>query len=113
MSTANNWLGELNRVIDQRIDDPNLDNLELARSLSMSERQFIRKVKALTELTPQKYVRRYRLQTARYYLENGIHKTVKGAAAAVSYRSVSYFIAQFELEFNVRPLHILKKYGWR
>lgn len=107
------WLSHLKQLIDERLQDSNLDNHTLAQLLLMSERQLTRIVKDLTGLSPQKFVRRYRLQVARQWLTTDNYQTVKAVAAAVSYRNVSLFITQFEAEFGLRPLQLLKQSGWR
>jgi AraC-like DNA-binding protein len=107
------WLSHLKQLIDKRLDDPHLDNLTLAQSLFISERQLARRVNELTGLPPQKFVRCYRLQKAQQWLHDGTYQTVKSVAAAVSYRNISFFITQFEAKFGVRPFQVLKQAGWR
>ena len=47
------------------------------------------------------------------YLKSGDYRTVNETAYSVGYLNVSYFISQFEKEFNVKPLQVLQNSGWR
>lgn len=113
MQGSKNWLQRLNSIIEKHLDDPSLNNLQLAHELTVSERHLFRKVKELTGMPPQKYLNQYRLRRALRYLENGKYRTVKETSFAVGFRSVSYFIRQFERAFGKRPLQVLREAGWR
>lgn len=108
-----NWIVRLNNIIESSSKNLNLENKELAERLEISERDFFRKVKKATGLTPQKYLRKYRMHQAYANMKDGIYKTVKETAHSVGYINVSYFIIQFEKEFDKKPLQILKEFGWR
>ena len=107
------WLLHLDKIIEKQIGEVALDNERLARQLAVSERNLFRKVKEMTGLSPQKYLRQYRLHQAIKYLKNGRYRTVKETSNAVGYANVSYFISLFEDQFGVKPLSILQEEGWR
>ena len=107
------WLSRLHQIIDRNPVNPELNNQKLAQKLEVSERDLFRKVKKITGLSPQKYLRRYRLHKAMQFLENGKFRTVKETGYAVGYSNVSYFITQFEKEFGKKPFQVLKENGWR
>lgn len=109
----NGWLDRLHQVILEKLNSGDLSNSAIAFQMCISERHFIRRVKAITGLPPQQYIRRFRLQIARQFLENGTYRTAKAAAIAVGYTNPSYFISQFEKEFGCKPLAILRQFGWR
>ncbi len=113
MPSENKWLARLRQAIRENIAGGGLDNTALAAHMGVSERHLIRRVKQLTSLSPKQYVRQQRLQRARQLLKEGACRTVKAAAGAVGYTSVSYFISQFEQEFGRRPLEVLREVGWR
>lgn len=108
-----NWLSRLNRIIEKEGKGLKLSNEGMANKMATSERDLFRKIKSYSGLSPQKYLRRYRLKKAKLFLETGKYRTVKETAEAVGYSKVSYFIKQFELEFGKKPLQILKDNGWR
>ena len=91
MPEERRWLSRLDQMIDEDMSKGPLYNRQLAGLIQISERHFIRKVKAHTSVSPQHYIPRRRLQRARQYLESGEYRTVREAAAAVGYASTSYF----------------------
>ena len=113
MYNTEGWLGRLDLIIERNIDNTTLNNEIIAAEISISERHLFRRVKELTGLSPQRYLRRYRLHRAMRLLTNGQHRKVKEAASAVGYANTSYFIKQFEIEFGRKPLRVLQEAGWR
>lgn len=113
MSNASKWLSRFDALIEKDLGDDSLTNENLAREMVVSERQLFRKVKELTGLSPQQYLRRSRMNQAMKYLRDGRFRTVKETAYAIGYMNVSYFISQFEDEFGLRPLQVLQEEGWR
>lgn len=111
--SSKNWLSRLDAVISKHLKDIYLDNKKIASELKISERQLFRKVKELTDLTPQKYLKMQRLQKAMDFLKSGKFRTVKETAQAVGYIKSNYFSIQFEKQFGKKPLEILRELGWR
>ncbi len=113
MSHGKQWLLRLEQVVSQNLRDGDLSNDKIAAAIEISERHLFRRVKQLTGMSPQKFIRQYRLKRARQLLEEGHCTTVKDASAAVGYVNTSYFISQFERAFGKRPLEVLRESGWR
>ena len=113
MLGSQRWLNRMNQIIENRFDDSSFSNQALASEMDISERHLFRKVSQLTKLTPQKYLRKYRMSKAYNYLKTGKYHSVKETAYAVGYINISYFIRQFEKEYGLRPLQVLKENGWR
>lgn len=107
------WLGRLKDLIANSPVNTPFDNKQMAQSLGISERDLFRKVKEITGLTPQKYLRKHRLNQAMLFLNAGKYRTVKETCYAVGYSNASYFVSQFEKEFGKKPLQILRDRGWR
>ena len=112
-SEEKKWLKRLHRILDQYLSEISLDNEQIAELMGMSERQFYRKVKAVTKQAPNQYIRSYRLEVAKTYLEQGKFRTVREISFAVGYANVGYFNQQFKEKFGKTPLSILKEFGWR
>ena len=113
MSGEKKWLKRLEKLIKEHLKNGELSNEEIAIQFDISKRQLFRRMKELTEMSPQKYIRQYRLYLALKYLENGTYKTVKDAAEAIGYTNTSYFINQFEKQYGKKPLSVLRESGWR
>lgn len=107
------WLDRLHRIIMEQMHSGDLSNDALALQMEISERHFFRRMKELSGEPPQRYIRRYRLQWAKKYLETGTFRTVKETARAVGFANPSHFIRQFEKEYGQKPLEVLKEWGWR
>jgi AraC-like DNA-binding protein len=113
MCNGSAWLRRFDQLVVAQIDNVSLNNEQLASQVHMSERHLFRRIKELTGMPPQKYIRKKKLAHAKHYLENGFFLTVKETAYAVGYINISYFIQQFEKEFGRKPLSILREAGWR
>ena len=93
------WLTEVNEIIDKEMTNSAFNIDELAHQSSMSKRQFYRKVKSITGLTPNKYVREYKLQKARILLERNEVRTLAEAAYAIGFDTPHYFATLYEARF--------------
>ncbi len=113
MPAQEKWLLRFDQLVHKQLENGQLCNEKLATEIEISERQLFRKIRQLTGLSPQKYIRQFRLKLARKYLEKGTYKTVKETSEAIGYTNTSYFISQFEQEFGKRPLEVLREAGWR
>lgn len=107
------WLKQLNKVIEENLVSDNFYNNTISEILNISERQLYRKIKEITNRSPNEYIRHYRLQLAKDYLEKGTYFTVKEISHAVGYTNVGYFQKNFQQLFGKKPLDILKEAGWR
>lgn len=107
------WLEKINEIMKDSLYNPDINNLKMAKALDISERELFRKVKMTTGLSPQKYFRKYRLNKVMELMKKGEFSTVKESGIAIGYSNTSYFIHQFEKEFGMKPLQVLKEFGWR
>ena len=113
MYESKKWLERLERIIKKYLGEATLSNQKLAEEIKISERHLFRRVKEVTGLSPQKYIRKLRLKMAYKYLKAGEYRTVKEVSKAVGYINTSYFITQFEKEFGKKPFAVLREAGWR
>ena len=75
----------------------------LANKMFLSERQFSRRLKSATGLSPSEYLQEVKLQRARYLLECKAYLTVNEVAAACGYSSGSYLTKVFQERFGRLP----------
>lgn len=113
MMILKKWQSRLDYILAKQSKVYVYNNESLAKALEISERQLFRHIKKSTGLSPQKYLRQYRLQQAMNLLQTGKYRTVNETAYAVGYSNVGYFIAQFEKNFKKKPLQVLQENGWR
>lgn len=107
--TQSTWLHTLNQLLLKNIKSNTFTNADLAEQMYMSERAFYRKIRQETGYTPNHYIRRIRLQTAKELLVSGEYENVKEVANQVGFAKVSYFSQLFEQTFGKRPANLLKK----
>ena len=85
------------------VENFDLDINFLAHEMAIGKRQFARKVKMNTGLSPGKYIQEVRLQHARKLLEQKTHYSVSNVCYAVGYKRPKYFSQQFKLRFGRLP----------
>ncbi len=97
------WLEDLENVLKEKLGDFNLTAEQLASDLNLSRRQFFRRVKMLTGLTPNQYMLEIKYNHARYLFENRIKSSVKAVAFEIGVKDVKYFSKQFKQRFGKLP----------
>lgn len=97
------WLASLEKIVAAEVQNDQISVTWIADQLHLSERHFQRRLKTLTGLSPNAYIREVRLQEARRLLEQGLAQTVKEAAWAVSFRDEKYFAQIFRERFGKYP----------
>lgn len=107
------WIKRFEQAIDLNLSSTFLTNHHLAKAMEISNSHLTRKVKELTGITPNQYIRQRRLDTARKYLQEGTYLTVRQTASAVGFINVGYFNRKFIARFKISPFQVLKDNGWR
>lgn len=83
---------------------------EFAGAVGMSERQFHRKIKEYTGLTPGKYIRGIRLDEAKELIEKNRYITIREVVNAVGFTKISYFTQLFIKRFGASPDDLIKSH---
>ncbi|NRA50482.1 MAG: response regulator, partial [Phaeodactylibacter sp.] len=103
-SADQQWLQEIEEATKNALEKGiKLNTLVLAEQVFLSERQFARRLKKLTGLTPNAYIQEARLQLARQLLERQTYTTVNEVAQAAGYSSGSYLSKVFHERFGKKP----------
>ncbi|MDX1409620.1 MAG: helix-turn-helix domain-containing protein, partial [Saprospiraceae bacterium] len=107
LSREHQFVEDLQKHIEARLDDPDLGVDELSRSMHMSRAQLYRKWSALTGKPLGEFIRVARLHKARHLLmHSGLNVTE--VASEVGYRNLSTFSRSFRAEFGVKPSALIK-----
>lgn len=101
------FMNRLNEAVNQNIDDPDFQVQDLAKAMLISQDQLYRKVKALTELSVNQYIRHVRLAEAKKLLATQKY-TVSEVVYKVGFNNASYFTKAFKKEFGVLPKEYLQ-----
>jgi AraC-like DNA-binding protein len=96
------FLNKLVNVIHSYFEDVDLDVDKLAATMNMSRATFYRKVKSISELTPNEFIRLIRLKRAAELLRDKKY-SINEIAFIVGFSSSSYFSKCFYKQFGILP----------
>ena len=102
------FLEHLNEVIRQHLDDSDLDVEKLARYLNMSRPTLYRKIKSISDLTPNELINITRLKKAAELLLDGNYKIYE-VATMVGFGSQTNFGRNFSKQFGMTPSDYITK----
>lgn len=104
----NEFLEKINKLIEDRLSSEKIDIGYLADNLCMSNSTLYRKMKALTGLSTNEYIRKIKMQYAERLLLEGKYN-ISEVAFKVGINSTVYFRQCFKEEFGMAPSDYLKK----
>jgi AraC-like DNA-binding protein len=97
----NKFLEKLESITAEVYTDTDLDITQLSARMAMSERQLQRKIKALIGITPNNFIKEFRLNKAKVLLQNG--SQIGRIALDVGFSSQTYFGRCFKEMFDSTP----------
>ncbi|MFK7907419.1 MAG: two-component regulator propeller domain-containing protein [Chitinophagales bacterium] len=100
------FIQKILKLIYKRIGDTNLNVESLAAEVFLSRSQLYRKIKALTGLNVNAFIRKIRLEEAKKTLENG-NINISEVCYAVGFSSPSYFSKCFREHFGQLPTDVV------
>lgn len=95
-------------IIDQEISNAEISIEEIGTRLGLSRVQFYRKIKAITNYSPNEILKNRRLKTAYNRLVSS-ESTVSEIAYSVGFSSPGYFAKCFREHFGELPLEVQKR----
>lgn len=104
------FLEKLNAEILANIGNENFYIESLAENMFMSRSNFYRKVKALLGVSPNEYLRTFRLEQAATLLRTGEY-TVSDIYMYVGFSSISYFSSCFKRHFGMAPSKYIEEHA--
>ncbi|AUP78693.1 hybrid sensor histidine kinase/response regulator transcription factor [Flavivirga eckloniae] len=96
------FLYKLKETVENNIQDQNLTLQSLAEEVNVSRGQLFRKIKALTGLTPNNFIKSIRLKHAVQLLDNKNFR-VSEVAFLSGFKEASYFSRCFKEEYGCSP----------
>nr|WP_321408417.1 substrate-binding domain-containing protein [uncultured Carboxylicivirga sp.] len=102
------FLEKFHQIVEDHIADPELNVENLGKSIGLSRVQLYRKIKAITNYSPNELVKIIRLKKA-YSLFSTGEKTVSEVAYDTGFTSPSYFAKCFKEFYNESPSSMLKR----
>ena len=104
----NEFLEKINKLIEDRLSSEKIDIGYLSDAMCMSNSTLYRKMKALTGLSTNEYIRKIKMQYAERLLLEGKYN-ISEVAFKVGLNSTVYFRQCFKDEFGMAPSDYLKK----
>jgi AraC-like DNA-binding protein len=101
------FIDKINTLIEERLQADKIDISYLAGHLCMSTSTLYRKMKALTGLSTNEYIRKIKMQHAERLMLEGKY-TISEVAFRVGINSPVYFRQCFKEEFGVSPSDYMK-----
>ncbi len=102
----NDFVQKVVDYIQENIENTDLNVENLSSSLFLSRSQMYRKIKALTGLSPNEFIRRIRLEKARMHLNKDKNMNVSEVAFKVGFLSASYFTRCYKKQYGELPRNI-------
>lgn len=102
------FLNQLNEEIEKNLSDIDFSIEKLAFSLSMSRSNLQRKIKGISGMVPNDYIRVYRLKKAAWLLTQGEYR-INEICFLTGFNTPSYFSKCFKKQFGVLPKDFLKE----
>ena len=102
------WIGEIENLLLEKIEDPNFKLSDLAIPLMLSYSQIQRKIKKITGLSPKQYERSIKLAKARRLLRSGDFKTVSEVTYRLGFENHYYFSKIYKKTYGIMPSKELK-----
>ena len=97
------FLEELDKYIAENLERLEFTIEDLSFHLAISSRQLRRKIQKLTGLTPNQYIRKYKMNVARQLLETRSVYSVKELSYKLGFKSSAHFAKLFKNHFGRNP----------
>jgi ligand-binding sensor domain-containing protein/signal transduction histidine kinase/DNA-binding response OmpR family regulator len=101
------FLARFNSLIEKNITDTTLDVDKLSGLMNMSRPTLYRKIKSLSDMTPNELINLTRLKMAAELLAEGNHK-INEVALIIGYPSHANFSRDFQRQFDMSPSHFMQ-----
>ncbi len=101
------FIQDITNLIYENIDNLDLNVDQLSKLLNLSRPSLYRKIKALSDLTPNELIQVVRLKKAAEILSEG-NSRINEVAAMVGYSVQSNFSRDFNKQFGMTPTHFME-----
>ena len=102
------FMADINQFINDHMSEPSITMAMISECVHISPSTLYRKIKALTGMSGNEYVRRLRLQHSLHLMQHH-HRNVSEAAYESGFSDLAYFRNSFKAEFGCTPKEYLKR----
>ncbi|MDV7137402.1 two-component regulator propeller domain-containing protein [Maribacter sp. TH_r10] len=104
-SIDRSFINKVLNYINENLEDSHLNVEQLAEDMHLSRSQLYRKIKAMTGITANEFIREIRLEKAKHMLESG-SESISEVGFKVGFSSPSYFTKCFKAHFGILPTEV-------
>jgi DNA-binding response OmpR family regulator len=105
-SMDDKFLQKIKTIVEENLSEFSFTVEQLANEMTLSRTQLLRKLKALTGLSPNEFIKELRLKKAADMISNRID-TVTQIGYSVGFNDQSYFTKCFKKRFGITPTSYL------
>lgn len=102
------FMNKLNKLIEDNISINDLDIAFFTDKMAMSHSTFYRKVKALTGMSANEYVKKAKLRHSMKLIQSKEYSSISEVAMLAGFNNIGNFRESFKREFGKTPSEILK-----
>lgn len=106
----NEFLEKITRVIEENLEMEKMDVAFIADKMCMSHSTLYRKIKGLTEMSANEFIRKVKMRKGAELLKSNLY-TISEIAFMVGFSSVAYFRQCFKDEYGISPSDYAKQKG--
>ncbi|QIL40255.1 response regulator [Pedobacter sp. HDW13] len=107
-TTEQNFLSKIIQVIEDRIADPDFDVPTLSSEIGMSQPVLYKKIRALTDLSVNDFIKSIRIKRAAQLLKQGAGN-ISEIAYSVGFNDRKYFSSEFKKHFGKTPSEFINE----
>lgn len=107
-TTEQNFLNKIIAVIEDRIADPEFDVPTLSSEIGMSQPVLYKKIRALTDLSVNDFIKSIRIKRAAQLLKQGAGN-ISEIAYSVGFNDRKYFSSEFKKHFGKTPSEFISE----
>lgn len=107
-SREEEFLNQAMKVVEQNLENESFNRDQMAEALAMSSSTLYRKIKALTGLTTNAFIRSIRLKRAAQLMQESQYH-ISEIAYIVGFHDLKYFRKSFKQQFGLNPSEYLQK----
>lgn len=109
-SVDEKFLRRINDIVLEHIEDENFSIDHLAEMLNISRSNLYRKIKTISHMSPNEFIRLCRLKRAAELLNQNDYR-INEICYLTGFNSPSYFAKCFQRQFGVSPKDYIKRHG--
>ena len=104
----NEFINKITKIIEENLDTEKMDIGFIADKMCMSHSTLYRKIKGLTDMSANEFIRKIKMQNGERLLLKG-EQSISEISYMIGFSSVAYFRQCFKDEYGMSPSEYLKK----